>query len=210
MSVRPPIHVIEHPVYDRFGPGMPREGARRRLALGEDLELLLFFGLVRPYKGLDVLLEAMGELAARRPRLHLIVAGEFYEGRRAADEAIERLGIRDRVTLLDRYIPDDDVPLYFSAADVVVQPYRSATQSGVVQTAFQFGRPVIVTDVGALSRMVENGRDGLVVPPADPEALSAAVERFFDEEGLALRLTRGAAAAEDRMTWTEFTARLFE
>ncbi|NNF03705.1 MAG: glycosyltransferase, partial [Rhodothermales bacterium] len=127
-----------------------------------------------------------------------------------ADEQLERLGIRDRVTLLDRYIPDDDVSLYFSAADVVVQPYRSATQSGVVQTAFQFGRPVVVTDVGALGSAVEHDVDGLIVPPGNPSELAAAIERYFDEQGLAERLTRGASGSEYRMTWTEFTARLFD
>lgn len=210
MDAGPSVEVITHPVYDRFGPGIDRIDARERLALSEDLELLLFFGLVRRYTGLDLLIDAVGDLAARRSRLHLIVAGEFYEERRATDERLEQLGIRDRVTLLDRYIPDADVPLWFSAADVVVQPYRSATQSGVVQTAFQFGRPIIVTDVGALGQSVTHGVDGLVVPPGDPGALASAIERFFAEEGLADRLTKGAADDEDRMTWTEFAARLFD
>ena len=129
--------------------------------------------MVRRYKGLDVLLDAMTRMTAKPL---LMVAGEWYEDRKKAESFIQVHGLSDRVMIRDTYIPDEEVATLFSAADAVVQPYRSATQSGVVQTAFHFGRPVVVTGVGGLPEMVRHGEDGLIVAPEDSQALAAALD----------------------------------
>jgi len=151
------------------------------VTLPEECPLLLFAGFVRPYKGLDVLLEALPLVLAKRP-LHLLVVGEFWQGSRAYEEQISRLQIQHAVTLLNEYVPDEVLAACMKRADVVVLPYRSATQSAVVQVAFGHGRPVITTNVGGLGEVVTHGQTGLVVPPEDPAALAAAIERFFAEE----------------------------
>ncbi len=145
----------------------------------DDRPLLLFAGFVRPYKGLDVLLEAMA--LVERP-LHLLIAGEFWQGAAAYRAQIERLGIVDAVTLVDEYLSNEVLAACFQRADVVVLPYRSATQSGIIQLAFGQGKPVITTSVGGLPEVVRHGETGLVVPPEDPAALAAAIEHFFAEE----------------------------
>lgn len=174
---------VAHPVYSLFGERVPKEEARRALGLDPSQPLLLFFGFVRRYKGLDTLLRALPAIRAgldRPPRL--VVLGEFYEGREETRALITRLGLDEAVEAPGDYVPDEKVGLYFSAADVVVLPYRSATQSGIVQIAYQLERPVICTDVGGLAEVVLDGRTGLVVPPEDPEALAAAVVRYYRED----------------------------
>lgn len=223
------IDVSPHPVYDHFGEAVQQAAARRALAWPPEGALgLLFFGLVRPYKGLDLLIRALGALRHRRADLpvYLMVAGEFYESEAAYRDLIAEHGLTDRVQVRAHYIPDADVPVLFSAADLVVQPYRHATQSGVVQTAFQFGRPVVVTDVGGLGDMVRGGVDGVVVRPSGEDArgpnpdavethheeyvvatLSRALEHALEPATLA-RLTEGACEARRHATWPRF-ARLF-
>lgn len=146
-----------------------------------DRPLLLFCGFVRPYKGLDVLLEALPRVLAERD-VHLLAAGEFWHGTEPYQKQIAHLDIGDSVTLLDRYLTNEELIACVDAADVVVLPYRSATQSAIVQVAFGRGRPVITTDVGGLPDVVTDGKTGLVVPANDPEALAKAINRFFDEE----------------------------
>jgi len=153
--------------------------ARERLEVLADAKVILFFGFVRKYKGLHTLLYAMPSILEAEPDVRLVVAGEFYEEEQTYRKEIEDLGITDRVTVYADYIADDKVAEVFSAADVVVQPYLSATQSGVAQVAFGFDRPVITTDVGGLAEIVTHGRTGLVVPPDSPELLANAVITFF-------------------------------
>ena len=143
--------------------------------------VLLFFGIVREYKGLKDLLMALPEVQARMGRLILVVAGEFWESKRPYLEMIERLGIGALVVIKDHYIPNEKVPLYFSAADVLVAPYRRVTGSAVVQMAQGFGVPAITTNIGGLPEMVVDGKTGFVVPPADLEALATAITRYFQE-----------------------------
>jgi glycosyltransferase involved in cell wall biosynthesis len=164
-----------------------------------DGRVLLFFGLIRPYKGLEVLLYAFA-LVADELDATLLVVGEFYEDRGRYDEMIERLGIGPRLRVVDRYVPNEDVEMYFRAADVAVLPYRTATQSGIVQTAYSFHLPVIVTSVGGLPDVVRDGETGYVVPPGDPEALAGAIRRFFGE-AVAARLSEGIRADLDRFSW---------
>ncbi|HXV12964.1 MAG TPA: glycosyltransferase [Candidatus Krumholzibacteria bacterium] len=186
------------PVFDLFAGGGPtREAARA--ALGLSGRVILFFGLVRAYKGLDTLLDAF---AACGERLHatLLVVGEFYEDRGRYDERIRALGIEPRVRVIDEYVPDDAVASYFRAADVVVLPYVSATQSAVVQTAFSLDRPVIVTRVGGLPDIVEDGVTGYVVPPRSPEDLARAITRFFEEDA-GDSMVREIRARAGRFSW---------
>jgi glycosyltransferase involved in cell wall biosynthesis len=192
------VAVHPHPMYTQFAEEKPtREAARTRL--GVEGRVILFFGLVRGYKGVDNLLRAFGRIAQDLDAT-LLVVGEFYEDRKPYDALIASLGLGDRVRVVDRYVPDDEVAVYFCAADLVVLPYRSATQSGIVQTAFAFERPVVVTAVGGLPDVVRDGETGYVVPPDDPAALAAAMERFF-VEGAAPHMAEAIRADAPRFSW---------
>ena len=192
--------VVPHPVYDHFGPAPDRRTARDSLDLPPDAEVLLFFGFVRQYKGLDVLLQAMPKIVASRPTVRLVVAGEFYESQQPYRDAVARLAIGEHVRFDDAYIPADLVPSYFAAADVVVQPYRSATQSGVAQIAFNYSCPVITTDVGGLTEIVDSGVTGIVVDRADPSLVADAVVRFF-ADNLSDAMRRNIAQAMGAHSW---------
>lgn len=200
LGVDVPVRRIAHPIYDIFGAGIPRREARSRLGLPESAPVLLFFGFIRRYKGLQVLLDAMPRVVAALPDVRLVVAGEFYEDEAPYRRQIDDLRLGEHVRLHADYIANEDVPQYFSAADLVVQPYVSATQSGVAQIAYQFDRPLVVTDVGGLAEIVPDGRAGLVVPPEDPAALAAAIVRFF-EDGMAERLTAGVMEEKKKYSW---------
>ncbi|MBI1797150.1 MAG: glycosyltransferase [Candidatus Eisenbacteria bacterium] len=195
-----PRRRVLHPLYAQFDRGRwTRETARAKLGL--DGEVALFFGYVRHYKGLDTLLDAWPMVRARRPAT-LVVAGEFYEDAapyRARVDAANSGGA-GAVRLLDRYIGDDEVEALFKAADVVVLPYRSATQSGVTHVAYALGVPVITTDVGGLAETVRPGETGLVAPPENPAALAEAIVRFF-ADGMAPRLRAGVAALHQAHSW---------
>ena len=198
LGITAPIRQRAHPAYDTFGDPTPKADARACLGLPADVPVFLFFGFIRRYKGLHVLLDAWAGVRRRVPEAVLVVAGEFY-----ADEATLRAQIDalEGVRLDADYIPDDQVGLYVSAADAVVQPYVTATQSGVAQIAFHFERPVITTDVGGLAEIVPDGEAGLVVPPEDPAALAAALVRFVDE-GLGEKLKEGVRRARQSTSWT--------
>ena len=198
LGVAAAVRQVAHPPYDVFGEPVGKAEARAALALPADAPVFLFFGFIRRYKGLHVLLEAWGRVVARVPGARLVVAGEFY-----ADEAALRAQAApygDSVRFDADYVPDDRVGLYVSAADAVVQPYVTATQSGVAQIAFHFGRPVVTTDVGGLAETVPDGEAGLVVPPDDPDALADALVRFAEED-LGPRLAAGVARQRERTSW---------
>jgi len=203
-----PLRRLHHPVYDVFGAPVERVAARRRLGLSPDGPVALFFGYVRRYKGLDVLIEALPRILCAHPELTLVVAGEFYEDEAATRARIAELGLGERVHLHADYIPQEEVTTFFSAADVVVQPYVSGTQSGVAQVAFHFERPMILTEVGGLAEVVGDDA-GLVVPPSDPEALAAAVVRFF-REGLAASLAEGVRRRKREYSWDRVAEALEE
>jgi glycosyltransferase involved in cell wall biosynthesis len=195
--------VALHPTYAALG-----EAAEAALPfiLPDDRPLLLFAGFVRPYKGLDILLEALAEVVKRQP-LHLLVAGEFWQGTTVYQQQIDRLNLNESVTLIDAYLPNELLAACLKRADVIVLPYRSATQSGIIQAAFGQTKPVITTDVGGLAEAVTHGETGLVVPPDDPTALAAAIEQFFTEQ-MAVRLSANIAAEMDRFSWRALVARL--
>lgn len=168
---------VEHPVYEIFGNAIDKSEARANLGLKND-RIILFFGYIRSYKGLDILLEAMNIILLHID-VQLLVIGEFYEDEERYHELTKTLGVAHRVNFVSEYAPNDKVALYFSAADCVVLPYRSATQSGIVQIAYNFNKPVIVTQVGGLAEVVKDGVTGFIVPPDDPIALADAVIKFY-------------------------------
>ena len=195
-----PQRRVPHPLYAQFDRGrFTRAAARARLGLPADGEVALFFGYVRRYKGLDTLLDAWPLVRARRAGATLVVAGDFYEDA-APYRAQAAAAGEGAVMLREGYQSDADVEALFRAADVVVLPYRSATQSGVTHVAYALGVPVITTDVGGLAETVRPGETGLVVPPADPPALAGAVARFF-AEGLAPGLRAGVQALRAAHSW---------
>ncbi|MEO5618976.1 MAG: glycosyltransferase, partial [Candidatus Eisenbacteria bacterium] len=164
MKPKAPRRRVKHPLYAQFDTGrVTRESARAALGIAPETEVALFFGYVRHYKGLDVLLDAWPRVRARRP-VELVVAGEFYEDAAPYRVQVAAAGGPPAVRLLDRYLPDAEVETVFRAADVVVLPYRSATQSGVTHVAYALGLPVITTDVGGLAETVTPGDTGLVAP----------------------------------------------
>jgi glycosyltransferase involved in cell wall biosynthesis len=184
------------------GQAPPRAVARERLGLPGDARVLLFFGFVRPYKGLRHLVEAMPRIV-EATGARLVIAGEFWHDRQDYLDRIEALGLREHVTVLDRYLPNEEVAELFAAADLVVQPYETATQSAVTQIAFDLGRPVLVTSVGGLPEIVRHGETGYVVPPADPAAIAEAVTDFFaNARGPAMETA--AAGDRDRFSWPRF------
>ena len=171
---RKPAQFVAHPLYDNFGNILSKEEARKHIGISNDDFVLLFFGFIRKYKGLDILLDAMSILQksnADHSNIKLLVAGEFYEDRKSYDEQIDNLGILDSLILKTDFIADSEVKYYLCAADVVVQPYRSATQSGVTPLAYHFEKPMIVTNVGGLPSMVPEDKVGLI---AEPNAASLA------------------------------------
>lgn len=167
-----------HPLYDNFGPAIPQSEARQKLGLDEDKKYMLFFGFIRNYKGLDLLLEAVAQNGVRETGALLIVAGEFYEDSKPYLDIISKHGLEDQVILKTEFIPNAEVAMYFSAVDLVVQPYRNATQSGVSQVAYHFEKPMIVTDVGGLAEFVPHNKVGFVCKP-EPEDISKFIIEFF-------------------------------
>ncbi|MEM6338041.1 MAG: glycosyltransferase [Bacteroidota bacterium] len=195
-----------HPIYDHYQPPVPASDARREIGLTER-PTLLFFGLVRPYKGLDVLIDAMPGILEQMDA-QLIVAGEFYENEEEYRAHVDRLNLGDHVRFDAEYIPNERVHWYFSAADLVVQPYRRAVQSGVTQTAFYFGKPAVVTNLGVLCDMVPDGEAGYTVPPENPERLGEAVIHALRAGPEAF--TPGVARQRERYSWTTLARQITE
>lgn len=192
-----------HPLYDNFGDIVPREDALSFLHLQDDCRYMLFFGLVRAYKGLDLLIEAFADTRFDTLPVKLVIAGEFYDDMRPYLEMIDSHNLKDKVIIRDSYIPDEEVRYYFSAADIVVQPYKSATQSGVTQVAYHFNRPMLVTDVGGLKEIVPDGVAGYVVEPR-PESIADALVDFFGN-GRLEPLVNNVREEKKRYSWSNIT-----
>ncbi len=173
-----PAKQVSHPLYDNFGAIISKADARKHLGLPENEKIILFFGFIRKYKGLDLLFEAMADERIKRSGIKLLVAGEFYEDERSYKEQIEKSGIKDQLILKTNFIPDSEVKYYLCAADVLIQPYRNATQSGVTPLAYHFERPMVVTNVGGLPSLVPDGKVGLVVEPT-PAAIAGGILKFY-------------------------------
>lgn len=175
-----PAIQVSHPLYDNFGAILSKAVARKHLQLPEQEKIILFFGFIRKYKGLDLLLDAMSILKKNEPgsTIKLLVAGEFYENKQAYDEQISQLEIKENLYLKTDFIPDSEVKYYLCAADVVIQPYRNATQSGVTPLAYHFEKPMVVTNVGGLPALVPDEKVGLVVSP-EPAAIANGILKFY-------------------------------
>ncbi len=194
-----PVKFVPHPVYKVFGEAVPKDEARSFLKLDPAEPLLLFFGIVRPYKGLGLLLQAMSRETVRVLSLRLIVAGEFLEDRADYEQMINDLGLENNVILMDDFIPTTDVKYYFSAADMVIQPYLEASQSGITQIAYQFERPMLVTDVGGLAEIVPHMRVGYV-SPVDADAIAGYIVDFYANNREAL-FVKNLKVEKKRFAW---------
>lgn len=189
------VRFAPHPIYDIYGPLWPKAEARQRLSLPVDAPTVLFFGFIRAYKGLDLLLEALADT----PGVHALVAGECYEPWEPYQALIERLGLANRVHLHTDYIPNEAVGVFFGAADLVVQPYKTATQSGISQIAFHYEKPMVVTSVGGLPEIVADGISGYVVPP-QAQAIAEAIRDYF-KNGREAALSEGVKREKKRFSW---------
>ena len=175
---RKPALYRPHPLYDNFGPIKSKAAALAALGQSYSGQYLLFFGFIRAYKGLDILLEAFADKRLAQLPVKLIIAGEFYEDAAPYEELIKRYQLENRIIRATDFIPNEKVVDYFCAADLIMQPYKNATQSGVSQIAYHFERPMLVTDVGGLAELIPDGVVGYVVPPT-PAAIADAVVDFY-------------------------------
>lgn len=173
-----PARLVQHPLYDNFGAILPKEEARKKLGLEVGQKLILFFGFIRQYKGLDLLLKAMADERIKQQNIKLLVAGEFYEDSKPYMDLIQQYQLQDSIILRTNFIPDSEVQYYLSAADCVIQPYKNATQSGVTPLAYHFEKPMVVTNVGGLPSLVPDRKVGLVCEPA-PESIASAILEFY-------------------------------
>ncbi len=173
-----PASFSPHPIYDHYGARMTKAEACAALNLDAKKDYVLFFGLVRAYKGLDLLIDAFGRVKDKLPNMRLLIAGEFYEDEEKYRLQIRNHGLEDLVICRNEFIPDADLRKYFGAADLIAQPYKSATQSGVTQVAFHFEKPILVTNVGGLGEIVHDGKMGYAVEP-NPDAIANALVDYF-------------------------------
>ena len=192
-----------HPLYDHYGEALTRKEALELIGLRESQRYVLFFGFIRDYKGLDLLLDAMADERMEHMGVKLIVAGEFYGDPKPYMDQLRRLDIDSRVVMHTDFIPDHEVNRYFCAADLVVQPYKTATQSGVTQIAFHFDKPMVVTNVGGLAEIVPDGKVGFVVEP-DAQQIADAIVRYFEDDWQE-RLTAGVKEEKQKYLWSNMT-----
>jgi glycosyltransferase involved in cell wall biosynthesis len=203
------VHTLFHPNYEIYQKTLSKEAARKQLGLNDSAPVIMYFGLIRPYKGLDILIKALGRLKGKIPGLHSLILGEAYEDVQQYRDLIQSEGVSDQVTFDNRFVPDDELPLYFAACDVLVLPYRTATQSGIVGIAFQMDRPVIATLVGGLGEYIEDGETGYLVPPEDPAALGDAILKFF-AENRASSMSEAVRSSKHKFSIQSFCQQLLE
>jgi len=203
-----PVFLTPHPLFDNFGQKLDKKEALARLGLDASFTYILFFGFVRPYKGLDILIKAFRWVKEEYADTKLIIAGEFYEDSKPYLKMIEEAGLKDHVIMFDRFINNDEVAAFFSCCDLVVQPYKNATQSGVTQIAYHFEKPVIVTNVGGLKEMVPDGKCGFVVKP-DPLDLADAITRFLSER-FSIDFNRYIIEEKKKYSWDRMTAGILD
>ncbi len=195
-----PVLFCPHPLYDHFGEIIPKEKAICNLKLDTNYKYILFFGFIRDYKGLDLLLKSFAKLSIKNKSIKLIVAGEFYTDSKPYFDLIKINQLDEFVIMHNNFIPDEKVADYFCASDIVVQPYKNATQSGVTQIAYHFNKPMIVTDVGGLAEIIPDGKVGYVVKP-DSEKLAEAISKFFDLNK-EKEFLEAASVEKDKYSWT--------
>ncbi|MDT8412311.1 MAG: glycosyltransferase [Vicingaceae bacterium] len=201
-----PTKLSPHPLYDNFGAIKDKTIAKNELGLSNDYHYLLFFGLIRQYKGLDTLINAFADERIDKSKVKLIVAGEFYDDKQSYETLIQQHQLQDSIILEDKFIPDNEVVNYFCAADMVVQPYKTATQSGVTQIAYHFNKPMLVTDVGGLKEMIPNNVVGYVVEPNAASVANAIVDFYINNKEA--DFVKGVAIEKQKYAWSNMTKTL--
>jgi len=196
-----------HPMYENFGEQVDPVQAKKKLGLDVEKNYVLFFGFIRKYKGLDTLLKAFSDQRLKEKNLQLIIAGEYYDSPQVYEQLIDDLELRNHVILANHYIEDSDVSLYFSAADLVAQTYKTATQSGVTQIAYYYNRPMLVTDVGGLSELVPHQKVGYVTSQ-DTQEISDCIFDFYEHKR-APEFSKNIASERDKFTWESLIDNLF-
>lgn len=200
-----PIALASHPLYDNFGGPIDVQQARENLHLPQSDKIILFFGFIRPYKGLDLLLKAMADPRIREAGIRLMIAGEFYEDRKSYDALIAQYKIEDRLILKTDFIPDSQVRDYLCAADFVIQPYKQATQSGVTPLAYHFEKPMLVTNVGGLPDLVPHGQSGWVTEPTPTSIADGILELYKHGTDYFIPHLR---RIKQELSWTVLTEKL--
>jgi len=195
----PKYKIVPHPVYEMFGKAIEKSEARKEIGIHANENVALFFGFVRKYKGLHILLDA-AQRALEKMEFKLLVVGEFYDDEQSYRQQIEELGLKNNVIVVSNYVPNNEVAKYFSASDVVVLPYIDATQSGIVQIAYNFNKPVITTNVGGLAEVVVDGKTGMVVQPNSIDELASAIVKFFGGE-FAKKFSERVAEQKKLYSW---------
>ena len=198
-----PKVLTPHPLYDNFGKAISKTEALEKLGLDKSYNYLLFFGIIRKYKGLDTLLEAMANEKVKAQKLKVIVAGEFYDDDTPYFDLIKKHQLENSVVLVNQFIPDEEVVNYFCAADMIVQPYKHATQSGVTQIAYHFNKPMLVTNVGGLSEMVPHQKVGYVTA-SNPKSVADAILDFYNNNREEEFIT-GVKDEKQKYTWDKMT-----
>jgi glycosyltransferase involved in cell wall biosynthesis len=202
-----PKKLTPHPIYDHYGKIETRETALEKLNLSKDFSYILFFGFIRDYKGLDLLIEALTNKFFKENKIKLLVAGEFYADPAKYLQLIKELNLEDQIILKTDYIPNNEVQNYFNAADIVAQPYKSATQSGVTQIGYHFSKPMLVTDVGGLSEIIPHMKAGYVVP-VDSNKIGEALIDFFENDRKNT-FTENARLEKERFSWDKMTNTIY-
>jgi glycosyltransferase involved in cell wall biosynthesis len=197
---------IPHPLYDNFGDILSKKEAIEKLDLDPSFSYLLFFGFIRAYKGLDLLIQAMKLIS--NPNVKLIIAGEFYGESQHYYQLIENLNLHDKIILKTNFITDSEVKYYFCASDLVVQPYKSATQSGVTPLAYHFEIPMVVTNVGGLTAMVPDGKVGLIAEP-NPESIASKINDFFQNQN-AEEFKNNLKIEKQKYSWSVMTKAILD
>lgn len=205
-----PAYFTPHPIYDSYNEAVSKQEACAKLGLDAGKKYLLFFGFIREYKGLDLLLEAMADERIRNAGIELIAAGEYYSKDVEANNnsIVEKHQLQKVVHLSTDFIPNSEVRYYFSAADLVVQPYKHATQSGITQIAFHFEKPMVVTNVGGLAEVVPDGKVGFVAEP-DPKSIADAILKFYQPNSIP-DLQKNILNEKKKYTWDTFTKVMME
>lgn len=203
-----PATYVPHPMYDMFGPELSKTEARNKLNISPTDKVLLFFGFIRKYKGLGLLLEAFADERIKKLGCKLMIAGEFYEDPQPYLKQITDFGLSDRVILSNDFIPNNEVSTYFCSADAVIQTYLNATQSGVTQIAYFYDKPMIVTKVGGLAELIPDGKVGYVVD-VDKEAIANAILRYFNEQK-EIEFTANLKIEKQKFTWTHLCTELLK
>ena len=199
--------ILPHPLYSHFGKKVSRESAERKLGLASGKKNLLFFGLIREYKGLDILLEAFSSLDSS---YQLLIGGEAYGSFERYQKLIDGSPNRERIHLFNRFISDSEVARFFCASDLCVLPYRSATQSGISSIAYHFGLPMVTTAVGGLREMIGERGTGLVTEEVSAEAVRGTVERYFSDPAIRIRCVEAIGKEKERLSWGRFCSNLID